>query len=333
MKALLSEKNNDRFRLNLQTTDIPAVADDEVLIRVMACGINYPDTLIIKDQYQIRPNRPFAPGGEVSGIIVNKGRKVIGWHEDDRVIAITSYGGLAEYVSCKADKLVKLPNSIPMVYGAGFLFTYGTAYHALHDRGRLTTNETVLVLGAAGGVGLAAVELAKAHNAYVIGAVSDDQKRNAVLESGADQCFLYPKNIVELPPKSRSEIFKERLAGKSPNIIFDIVGGPYSEAAIRSIAWEGRFLIVGFPSGIAKLPLNLPLLKGCECTGVFWGSFFEKSQKKARENHEYLVKLLEGGKLKPKISTVFGLENAEKAIERLKRREVVGKVVVMVSHN
>ena len=333
MKALLSEKIDDKFSLHLQTTDIPTVEDDEVLIRVMACGINYPDTLIIKDQYQIRPNRPFAPGGEVSGIIVNKGRKVIGWHEDDRVIAITSYGGLAEYVSCKADKLVKLPNSIPMADGAGFLFTYGTAYHALHDRGRLTTNETVLVLGAAGGVGLAAVELAKAHNAYVIGAVSDDQKRNAVLESGADQCFLYPKNIAELPPKSRSEIFKERLAGKSPNIIFDIVGGPYSEAAIRSIAWEGRFLIVGFPSGIAKLPLNLPLLKGCECTGVFWGTFFEKSQKKARENHEYLVRLLEEGKLKPKISTVFGLENAETAIERLKRREVIGKVVVMISHN
>ena len=333
MKALLSEKIDDRFSLNLQTTDVPTIEDDEVLIKVIACGINYPDTLIIKDQYQIRPKRPFAPGGEVSGIIVNKGKKVIGWHENDRVIAITSYGGLAEYVSCKADKLVKLPNSIPMANGAGFLFTYGTAYHALHDRGRLTSNETVLVLGAAGGVGLAAVELAKAHDAYVIGAVSDDLKKNAVLESGADQCFLYPKNMVELPARSRSEIFKEHLAGRSPNIIFDIVGGAYSEAAIRSIAWEGRFLIVGFPNGIAKLPLNLPLLKGCECTGVFWGTFFEKSRAKAKENHEHLVRLLETGKLKPKISTVLGLENAEEAIGRLKRRDVVGKVVVMVSHD
>ena len=331
MKALLSKKINDRFSLNLENTNVPIIKDDEVLIKVIACGINYPDTLIIEDQYQIKPNRPFAPGGEVSGVIVKKGKKVVGWSENDRVVAITSYGGLAEFVSCKVNKLVKLPNNITMAIGAGFLFTYGTAYHALHDRGRLTSDETILVLGAAGGVGLAAVELAKVTGALVIGAVSDDTKKKAVLEAGADQCFLYPRNIKELPAKSRSEIFKEHLAGRNPNIIFDIVGGAYSEAALRSIAWEGRFLIIGFPSGIAKLPLNLPLLKGCECTGVFWGTFCEKNQEKAKRNHEHLIRLLKDGKLKPKISEVHGLENAERAIEQLKRRKVIGKVVVIVS--
>ena len=331
MRALLSEKINDKFSLRLQSTEIPIINDDEVLIKVIACGINYPDTLIIKDEYQIKPTRPFAPGGEVSGIILQKGKKVVDWHDGDRVIAITTFGGLAEYVSCKADKLVKLPDGIPMATGAGFLFTYGTAYHALHDRGRLTSNESVLVLGAAGGVGLAAVELAKAHGASVIGAVSGEQKKAAVINAGADQCFIYPKNMVDLPAKSRSEIFKESLVDTSPNIIFDIVGGAYSEAALRTIAWEGRFLIVGFPSGIPKLPLNLPLLKGCECTGVFWGAFFEKNRAKAKENHEYLVKLLKEGRLRPKISKVCGLENAEAAIGRLKRREIIGKIVVVVS--
>ena len=331
MRALLSEKIDDKFSLNIRTTDLPIIEDDEVLIKVIACGINYPDTLIVKDEYQIRPTRPFAPGGEVSGTIVKRGKKVVDWHDGDRVVAITTFGGLAEYVSCKAERLVKLPSGIPMANGAGFLFTYGTAYHALHDRGRLTSNETVLILGAAGGVGLAAVELSKAHGAFVIGAVSDEQKKTADLNAGADHCFIYPKNIGELPPKSRSEIFKENLVGNSPNIIFDIVGGAYSEAALRSIAWEGRFLIVGFPSGIPMLPLNLPLLKGCECTGVFWGTFFEKSQAKAKENHEYLVKLLKEGRLRPKISKVLGLENAIEAIGRLKRREIIGKIVVIVS--
>ena len=218
-----------------------------------------------------------------------------------------------------------------MATGAGFLFTYGTAYHALHDRGRLTSNESVLVLGAAGGVGLAAVELAKAHGASVIGAVSGEQKKAAVLKCWCRSMLHLSKNIVDLPAKSRSEIFKESLVNTNPNIIFDIVGGAYSEAALRSIAWEGRFLIVGFPSGIPKLPLNLPLLKGCECTGVFWGTFFEKNRAKAKENHEYLVKLLKEGRLRPKISKVFGLENAEEAIGRLKRREIIGKIVVVVS--
>ncbi|MEC8148207.1 MAG: NADPH:quinone oxidoreductase family protein [Pseudomonadota bacterium] len=331
MKALLSEKINEKFKLSLKRIDMPSIEDDEVLIKVAACGVNYPDTLIIKDQYQIKPTRPFAPGGEVSGTIVNKGSKVKEWKENDRVIAITTFGGMAEYVSCKTNKLVKIPDKIPLVNGAGFLFTYGTAYHALHDRGRLGHKETVLVLGAAGGVGLAAVELAKEHGAIVFGAVSDEQKKTAVLEAGADHCFLYPKDIAELPAKLRSGVFKDNLTNNKPDIIFDIIGGAYSEAALRTIAWEGRFLIVGFPNGIAKLPLNLPLLKGCECSGVFWGTFLEKNPIKAKKNHDHLVKLLEKGILKPRIEKVFGLENAENTIERLARREAIGKLIIVIS--
>lgn len=331
MKALLSEKINDTFRLNIKNIDLPNINDDEVLIKVAACGINYPDSLIIKDQYQIRPNRPFSPGGEVAGTILQKGSLVEEWNENDRVIAITNFGGLAEFVACKTEQLVKLPDGISMANGAGFLFTYGTAYHALHDRGRLAPDETVLILGAGGGVGLAAVELAKARGAAVIGAVSDDQKKTAVMEAGADECFLYPKDIHHLPVKSRSKVFKERLRGKNPDIIFDIIGGAYSEAALRSIAWEGRFLIVGFPSGIANLPLNLPLLKGCECTGVFWGAFFEKNPMAAKKNHERLIQLLEKGVLKPKVSIVRGLKNGEDAIHQLTTRRAIGKLVVKVS--
>ncbi len=298
----------------------------ELLVRVRACAINYPDVLIIEDKYQLRPPRPFAPGSEIAGEVEQAGHGVDGWKAGDRLIAATGFGGLAEKVIIPADRAVRLPPGRSFVEGSALLLTYATAIHALVDRGRLQAGQTLLVLGAAGGVGTAAVEIGKALGARVVAAASSDVKAMAARAAGADTTVVYPTG--ESDPKLLSRLFKDAVGSSGADLILDPVGGDYSEAALRSIAWGGRFLVVGFPAGIAKLPLNLTLLKSCDVCGVFWGGFVAREPQRNAAHVEQLFRWWTEGQIAPKISATYPLERGGDAIARLRDREAIGKLVV-----
>ena len=276
MKALLSQEPGGPETLQLADLPDPVAGPGELLVRIHACAINYPDVLIIEDKYQLKPARPFAPGGEIAGEVIGIGEGVIGWSAGDRLIAALGFGGLAEQVIVPAERATRLPPQRSFEEGSALLMTYATAIHALVDRGRLEAGQTLLVLGAAGGVGIAAVEIGKALGATVIGAVSSEEKADAAREAGADAAIVYPKDRSD--PKALSRLFKDAVGPAGAHVILDPVGGEYSEAALRSITWEGRFLVVGFPAGIARLPLNLTLLKSCDVCGVFWGGFLARQR-------------------------------------------------------
>ncbi len=293
---------------------------------VRACSINYPDVLIIEDKYQLKPPRPFAPGSEIAGEVEAVGEGVTSWSAGDRLIAATGFGGLVEKMVIPAARAIPLPPERSFAEGSALLLTYATAIHALVDRGRLQSGDTLLVLGAAGGVGLAAVEIGKALGARVIAAVSSDEKAAAAREAGADEAVVYGSGQVD--PKGLSQLFKEAVGAAGAKVIFDPVGGDYSEAALRSIAWGGRFLVVGFPAGIAKLPLNLTLLKSCDVCGVFWGGFGVQHPKRNAGHVEQLFRWWAEGKIAPKISATYPLERAGEAIAALRDRKAIGKLVV-----
>jgi NADPH:quinone reductase-like Zn-dependent oxidoreductase len=301
----------------------------ELLVRVRACSINYPDVLIIEDKYQLKPPRPFAPGSEVAGEVLQVGQGVEGWSAGDRVIAATGYGGLVEKVVISARAAIRLPSERTFEEGSALLLTYATSIHALLDRGRLQAGQTLLVLGAAGGVGIAAVEIGKAIGARVIAAASSDEKAAAARDAGADEAIVYPSGPFEKDGlKALSQLFKDAAGPAGADVIFDPVGGDYSEAALRSIAWEGRFLVVGFPAGIASLPLNLTLLKSCDVCGVFWGAFAAHDPKANAAHVDQLFRWWAEGKISPKISTTYPLERAGEAIAALRDRKAIGKLVV-----
>jgi NADPH:quinone reductase-like Zn-dependent oxidoreductase len=304
----------------------PQPGPGELLVRVRGCSINYPDVLIIEDRYQLKPPRPFAPGGEIAGQVEEVGEGVEGWSIGDRLIAASGFGGLAEKVVIPAARAFSLPPDHSFVEACALLFTYGTAIHALTDRGKLREGQTLLVLGAAGGVGMAAVEIGKALRANVVAAVSSADKAAAASQAGADRTLVYGTG--ELDPKSLSRLFKEAVGEAGADVIFDPVGGYYSEAALRSIAWEGRFLVVGFPAGIAKLPLNLTLLKSCDVCGVFWGGFAEREPQRNAEHVSRLFSWWAEGRIAPKVSATYPLEGAGAAIATLRDRKAVGKLVV-----
>ncbi len=274
MQALMSDHAGGPDSLVLREIPVPVPGPKEVRIVVKACGINYPDALIIEDKYQFKPPRPFAPGLETAGIVEALGSEVTNLKVGDHVIAHTSHGGLAEKLVTDERNCTPIPIDMPFDEAAGLLVTYSTSLHALQDRAHLRAGETLLVLGAAGGVGLAAVELGKAMGAKVIAAVSSEDKAAVTREHGADVTLVYPRQITD--PKSLAAQFKEACGKHGADVIYDAVGGDYAEAALRAIAWQGRFLVVGFPAGIPKIPLNLPLLKGCDICGVFWGAFAER---------------------------------------------------------
>jgi len=300
-----------------------------LLVRVRACSINFPDVLIIEDKYQLKPERPFAPGGEIAGEVIEAGKGVGGWTEGDRLIAALGFGGLAEQVVVPADRAVPLPPGRGFEEGSALLMTYATAIHALVDRGRLAAGETLLVLGAAGGVGIAAVEIGKALGARVIAAVSSERKAEVARSAGADETIVYPSGPFDRDgQKVLAQLFKEAAGPAGADVVLDPVGGDYSEAALRSIAWEGRFLVVGFPAGIAKLPLNLTLLKSCDVCGVFWGGFFARDPKRNAAHVEQLFRWWDEGKIAPKISATYPLDRAGEAIAALSDRKAVGKLVV-----
>lgn len=328
MRALLSHEPGGPATLRLEEVPDPVPGAGELLVRVRACSINYPDVLIIEDKYQLRPPRPFAPGSEIAGEVEALGDGVEGWSVGDRLIAATGYGGLVEKVVIAAKSAIPLPPDRSFEEGSALLLTYATSIHALVDRGRLKDGQTLLVLGAAGGVGIAAVEIGKALGARVVAAASSEEKAAAARAAGADVAVVYPAG--EIDRKALAQIFKDAVGSAGADVIYDPVGGDYSEAALRSIAWEGRFLVVGFPAGIAKLPLNLTLLKSCDVCGVFWGAFAARDPKANAAHVQQLFRWWSEGKIAPKISATYPLHHAGEAIAALRDRTAIGKLVVTI---
>jgi len=329
MKALLSHEPGGPETLQLEDLPDPTVGPGGLLVRVRAAAINFPDVLIIEDKYQLKPARPFAPGGEIAGVVEAVGEGVEGWTVGDRVIAVTGFGGLAEKIVVPARSAYRLPEERSFEEGSALLLTYATSIHALIDRGKLEAGQTLLVLGAAGGVGLAAVELGKAFEVRVIAAVSSEEKAQAARDAGADEAIVYPPGPFDKDgQKALAQLFKEAAGPNGAHLVFDPVGGDYTEAALRSIAWEGRFLVVGFPAGIARLPLNLTLLKSCDVCGVFWGAFAARDPKRNAQHVETLFRFWRQGMIAPKISATYPLERAGEAIAAIAERRVIGKLVV-----
>lgn len=332
MKAILSRSAGGPATLVLDDVAEPEPGADEVRVHVHACGVNYPDTLIIEDKYQFKPDRPFSPGGEVAGVIDAVGDAVAGLSVGDKVIALVGWGGMAEKVVTKATKCLPMPTNMPFDEAAAFIFTYGTSYYALKQRGNLQAEQTLLVLGAAGGVGLAAVELGFAMGARVIAAASTQAKVNLAIEHGATSGVVYPTDQLDkAAAKTLTGEFKQATGKLGADVIYDAVGGDYAEAALRAIAWEGRFLVIGFPAGIPSIPLNLALLKGCQIVGVFWGAFAERDPAESQQNGKELVALYADGKIRPYVSAHYPLAEAGKAISDLAERRAMGKVVVTIA--
>ncbi len=332
MKALLSEAVGGPETLKLSDLPEPHAAAGQVIVAVKACAINYPDVLIIEDKYQFKPQRPFAPGGEIAGIIESVGEGVTGWSAGDRVVAVIGHGGLSEKVAVPAGALYRLPEGRDFAEGAALLLTYATTIHALLDRGRLKAGQSLLVLGAAGGVGLAAIELGKAYGARVVAAVSSEEKAAAARAAGADETIVYGRAPFDKDQsKALAEQFKAAGGRGGFDVIYDPVGGDYAEPALRSIAWEGRYLVVGFPAGIPKLPLNLTLLKSCDVCGVFWGAFAARDPKANAAHVATLFDLWAAGKIAPRVTERFAFADGGQAIAKMAARGAIGKLVVEVA--
>jgi NADPH:quinone reductase-like Zn-dependent oxidoreductase len=329
VKALLSHAPGGPDTLRVTEIADPVPGPGDLLVRVRAAAINYPDVLIIEDKYQFKPPRPFAPGGEIAGEVEAIGEGVTGWAVGDRLIAVPGWGGLSEKLVVAAKSAFHLPANRSFTDGAALLLTYATSIHALYDRGALAPGETLLVLGAAGGVGLAAIELGKARGARVIAAASSDDKARAAREAGADAAMVYPRGPFDRDgQKALADQFKAAVGPAGADVIYDPVGGDYAEPALRSIAWGGRYLVVGFPAGIPKLALNLTLLKSCDVRGVFWGAFAARDPKANAAHVATLFKLWDEGRIAPHVSATFALEEGGKAIAELAARNVIGKLVV-----
>jgi len=322
MKAVLCKELGPPEKLVVEQVPSPMPGKGQIVVSVKAAGVNFPDTLIIQGKYQFKPEPPFSPGGEVAGVIKALGEGVTGLKPGDRVIAASTFGGFAEEMVADADKVIPLPDAMDFVPAAAFILTYGTSYHALKDRARLLAGETLLVLGASGGVGLAAIQIGKAMGAKVIAAASSDAKLQVCKDNGADELINYGSEDL------RTRI-KAITAGRGVDVVYDPVGGPYSEPALRDMAWNGRFLVVGFAAGdIPKVPLNLPLLKGCSIVGVFWGAFTRTEPDNNRRNNEVLLKMYLDGKVKPHIHATYPLERAAEALNEVLNKRVSGKVVL-----
>jgi NADPH2:quinone reductase len=331
MKALLSKQPGGPETLVLEDIPEPLPGPKEVRIAVRACGVNFPDLLIIQDLYQYKPPRPFAPGAEVAGVIDAVGAGVEHLRAGDRVLMSPVRSGMAEKAVGLATNCWKIPDAMPFDEAAALLMTYGTSQHALKDRAQLRSGETLLVLGAAGGVGLAAVELGKAMGARVVAAASSAEKLALAREHGADEGVQYPVGPLDkTQARALTDRFKAACGTDGAQVIYDGVGGDYTEAALRAIGWQGRHLVVGFPAGIAKLPLNLALLKSCQIVGVFWGEFTIRYPALHAANVAQLMTLYLDGRIKPAITERFALAHGGEAIARLGTRAARGKVVVMI---
>ncbi|WP_397377233.1 NADPH:quinone oxidoreductase family protein [Pseudomonas sp.] len=324
MKAVLCKAFGPAETLVLEEIASPEAKKNEVLLQVHAAGVNFPDTLIIEGKYQFKPPFPFSPGGEAAGVITAVGEKVSHLKVGDRVMALTGWGSFAEEVAVPGHNVIPVPPSMDFASAAAFGMTYGTSMHALKQRANLQPGETLLVLGASGGVGLAAVEIGKAMGAKVIAAASSAEKLAVAKTAGADELINYSES-------SLKDEVKRLTGGQGADVIYDPVGGDLFDQAIRSIAWNGRLLVVGFASGrIPELPVNLALLKGAAVVGVFWGAFAQRQPQDNAANFQQLFAWYGEGKVKPLVSQTFPLEQAAEAINTLGQRKAVGKVVVQV---
>lgn len=324
MKAVLCKSFGPADTLVVEEISSPEINKNEVLLDVHAAGINFPDTLIIEGKYQFKPPFPFSPGGEAAGVISAVGEEVMNLKVGDRIMALTGWGSCAEQVAVPAYKVLSMPDSMDFATAAAFSMTYGTAIHALKQRGALQEGETLLVLGASGGVGLAAVEIGKAMGARVIAAASTAEKLEVARQAGADELINYQTDDV----RERLKILTQ---GLGVDVIIDPVGGDLFETVFRSIAWNGRMLVIGFASGtIPSLPANLPLLKGAAVLGVFWGAFVQRQPQDNVDNFQQLFAWYAQGKLKPLVSQTFPLAETAYAINVLAARKAVGKLVIKV---
>jgi NADPH:quinone reductase len=324
MKAVVCRAFGPPESLTLEDVPDPQPGDGQILIDVYAAGLNFPDVLQIAGKYQFQPPFPFTPGAEVAGVVAAVGANVTSVKPGDRVMGMPGIGGMAERAIVTTDSINPMPEGMDFATASGFELAYGTSYHALKQRGQLKAGETLLVLGASGGVGLAAVEIGKAFGARVIGAAGSDEKLQVAKSHGADVLLNYSQ-------ASLKDKMKELTGGKGADVIFDPVGGDLFDQATRSINWNGRLLIVGFASGtIPKFPVNLALLKGCQIVGVFWGDFKRREPEAYRQNCQELRKLFEQGQLKPLVSQEFPLAEYAKALNLFVQRQAVGKVVLRV---
>ena len=331
MRAVLSKEIGGPDTLVVEDAPDPVAGPGQAVIRVRACGVNFPDSLIIEDKYQFKPGRPFSPGGEVAGEVESVGEGVTAVKVGDRVIGSCGWGGMAERVAVDASRCIPMPEAMPFDEASAFILTYGTSWHALKERAQLKAGETILILGAAGGVGVAAIELAKAVGARVIAAVSSEDKAAFCREHGADAAVVYPTGPFDKDgKKALAKLFKDACGEDGAHVIYDAVGGDYAEAALRAIAWEGRFLVVGFPAGIPSIPLNLALLKGCQIVGVFWGAWAARDRKAFAAGVRDLMTFYAEGEVKPVVSKTYPLEQAGQAIRDLAERRAQGKIVVTV---
>lgn len=322
MKAALCRRYGGPEVLELSEVADPQPGPGQVVIDVEACAINFPDLLMLENKYQFKPPLPFSPGGEVAGVVSAVGPGVEGARMGERVVASCGWGGLAERVAVGSSQMIPLPGDFPPEQACGLLYAYGTAQHALVDRARIQPGETLLVLGAAGGVGLAAVELGTLLGATVIAAASSEEKLALCREHGAAMTVNYSAQDLKAT-------VRELTGGFGADVVYDPVGGPYSEPALRAMAWDGRFLVIGFAAGeIPRIPLNLVLLRGCSVVGVFWGSFTQRFPDRHQDNVAQLLSWWREGQLRPHVSATFPLEQASEALRELAERRALGKVVV-----
>jgi len=323
MKAVLCKEFGPVDRLGLEDVPSPVAGNGQVVIKVAAAGVNFPDALLVQGKYQLRPAFPFTPGGEVAGTVKEVGEGVAHVRPGDAVIGLATHGGFAEEALIDAAAVIPLPPGVDPAVAAALMVAYGTTLHALQDRAGLQPGETLLVLGAAGGVGLAAVEMGKLLGATVIAAASTDDKLEVCRSRGADMMINYAREDLKERVRALTE-------GRGADVVYDPVGGKYSEPALRSMAWKGRFLVIGFASGeIPQVALNLPLLKGYSIVGVFWGDFVRREPARNRENIVRLLGWVAAGKLAPLVSARYPLSGAVDALNALLRREVTGKIVLV----
>jgi NADPH:quinone reductase len=322
MKAVLCKAYGPPESLVVEDVQSPDAGPGEVVVSVKAASVNFPDVLIIQNKYQVKPPLPFSPGSELAGIVKAVGDGVTSVKPGDRVMAFTTYGAFAEEVKTEARRLLPLPDGMDFTSAAAFGLTYGTSDHALRDRGQLAPGETLLVLGAAGGVGLAAIEIGKALGARAIACASTDDKLEVCRAHGADETINYATEDLR-------ERIKALTGGRGVDVVYDPVGGAYTEPALRSLTWRGRLLVVGFAAGeIPKIPLNLTLLRGCSIVGVYWGEFTRREPQRFAESMQQLGRWYLEGKIKPHVSQTFPLDRAADALTMMANRQVKGKIVL-----
>ncbi len=330
MKAILSKAVGGPETLVLEDVASPVAGPGEVVIDIKAVGVNFPDTLMIVDKYQFKPERPFSPGGELSGVVKSVGEGVSNVKPGDRILANTGWNAMREEIAVEAHRCVPIPDSMPFDEAAAFMLTYGTSYYALKQRADIKPGEKLLITGAAGGVGVAAIELGKAMGAEVIAAVSTQEKADFCLSKGADKAMIYPTGALDrAAQKALSNQIKE-VSGGGVDVIYDAVGGDYAEPAVRAMNWEGRFLVIGFPAGIPSIPLNLTLLKSCDIRGVFWGAWVAQFPKDHAQNSAEMMQMYADGKIRPHISNRYPLAKAADALNELIERRATGKVVITI---